>query len=196
MTHHFTTLPSPVGELTLVAGDKGLSAVLWENDDPSRVPLGTMERYDSAAVLVDAAGQLGEYFAGKRRVFSVPLDFSGTDFQKSVWQALLTIPLGETRTYAQIARQIGNPKSVRAVGAANGRNPISIIAPCHRVIGSDGKLTGFAGGLPAKSYLLELEGHHPAQPPIRRKVPAILTIRNRRDAVVEHPYFSRRSSVK
>jgi methylated-DNA-[protein]-cysteine S-methyltransferase len=154
-THVSKTLPSPVGTLTLVASDTGLAAILWENDAPGRV------RLDFAAgdhpVLREAERQLGEYFAGTRTAFDLPLDFTGTDFQKSVWQALLTIPFGETRSYAQIARQIGNPKAVRAVGAANGRNPISIVSPCHRVIGANGTLTGFAGGLDAKAHLLALE---------------------------------------
>jgi len=100
---------------------------------------------------------LRAYFAGEREAFTVPLDFQGTPFQKQVWAALLTIPFGETRSYGEIARQIGRPGASRAVGAANGRNPISIIAPCHRVIGSTGKLTGFAGGLAAKARLLGLE---------------------------------------
>jgi methylated-DNA-[protein]-cysteine S-methyltransferase len=103
---------------------------------------------------------LHEYFAGTRNHFELELDFAGTVFQKQVWQALLTIPFGETRSYSQIARQIGNPTAVRAVGAANGRNPISIIAPCHRVIGASGTLTGFAGGLEAKQYLLTLENRN------------------------------------
>ena len=97
-------------------------------------------------------------FAGQRSAFDLPLDFIGTTFQTKVWTALLTIPFGETRTYAQIAAQIGSPNAVRAVGAANGRNPLSIVAPCHRVIGSDGNLTGFAGGIANKRYLLTLEG--------------------------------------
>ena len=102
--------------------------------------------------------QLREYFAGTRTRFELDLDFVGTEFQKQVWAALLTIPFGETRSYSEIARQIGNPSAVRAVGAANGKNPISIVAPCHRVIGASGKLTGFAGGLEAKERLLTLEG--------------------------------------
>lgn len=109
-------------------------------------------------MLAEARRQLSEYFAGQRQAFSVELDFQGTAFQSRVWQALLTIPFGETRSYKQIAVQIGSPAAVRAVGAANGRNPISIIAPCHRVIGASGKLTGFAGGLAAKDFLLRLEG--------------------------------------
>ena len=136
---------------------KGLAAVLWENDDPARVQLKPRAYNPAHSVLRDAQRQLNEYFAGQRRVFSLPLDFKGTDFQQRVWQALLTIPYGQTRSYLQIAEQLGNPKAVRAVGAANGKNPISIIAPCHRVIGSNGRLTGFAGGLDAKARLLALE---------------------------------------
>lgn len=150
-------LQSPVGELQLVANDEHLIAILWENDDPLRIRLGPLEEKQNHPVLREAARQLKDYFAGKRKAFALPLDFDGTDFQKKVWQALLTIPFGQTRTYAQIASQIGNPAAVRAVGAANGKNPISIVAPCHRVIGSNGKLTGFAGGLKAKSFLLDLE---------------------------------------
>jgi len=157
MSYFYKTMKSPVGELTLVAGDKGLAAVLWENDDPDRVRIGTPERNDDHPVLLEAERQLNEYFAGRLERFSLSLDFAGTAFQMEVWEALLTIPFGETRSYAQIARQIGRPKAVRAVGAANGRNPISIIAPCHRVIGANGKLTGFAGGLEAKALLLGIE---------------------------------------
>jgi methylated-DNA-[protein]-cysteine S-methyltransferase len=157
MTHFYKTTPSPVGRLTLVASDRGLTAILWENDDPQRVRLGAMTRNDTHPVLCHAESQLREYFAGTRKAFTLPLDFVGTDFQKKVWAALLTIPFGETRSYADIARQIGQPTAARAVGAANGRNPISIIAPCHRVIGAGGTLTGFAGGLEAKARLLALE---------------------------------------
>lgn len=158
MTYRFKTMFSPVGELTLVASDAGLVAILWENDAPDRVRLGTMTRDDEDAILVAAEEQLHAYFAGELTRFTVPLDFQGTNFQKSVWAALLTIPFGETRSYGEIARQIGRPSASRAVGAANGRNPISIITPCHRVIGSTGALTGFAGGLEAKALLLALEG--------------------------------------
>jgi methylated-DNA-[protein]-cysteine S-methyltransferase len=107
--------------------------------------------------LLETERQLREYFAGKRDRFDLPLEFSGTEFQKKVWRALLEIPYGETRSYRSIAQQIGHAAAVRAVGAANGRNPISIVAPCHRVIGSSGKLTGFAGGLDVKERLLALE---------------------------------------
>jgi methylated-DNA-[protein]-cysteine S-methyltransferase len=158
MTYTCTTMPSPVGELKLVANGSRLAAILWENDKPNRVRLGPMTEAADNPILVRAALQLQEYFAGTRNQFDLELDFAGTEFQKKVWQALLTIPFGETRSYSQIAEQIGNPSAVRAVGAANGKNPISIVAPCHRVIGASGKLTGFAGGLEAKELLLTLEG--------------------------------------
>lgn len=154
---HAKTMSSPVGTLTLVARGDALCAILWENDRPGRVPLDTLCEAPDDGVLREAERQLEAYFAGELRAFSLPLSFAGTEFQKSVWQALLTIPYGETRSYGEIARQIGRPKAVRAVGAANGRNPISIVAPCHRVVGQDGTLTGFAGGLAAKEHLLTLE---------------------------------------
>jgi methylated-DNA-[protein]-cysteine S-methyltransferase len=157
MTLAHKDIASPVGTLRLVASDTGLVAILWPNERPGRVPLGATVEDDAHPILVRAAAQVDDYFAGKLRAFDVPLDFRGTDFQRSVWQALLTIPFGETRSYVQIARQIGRPTASRAVGAANGRNPVSIIAPCHRVIGTNGTLTGFAGGLEAKRMLLDLE---------------------------------------
>ena len=157
MSLHYNTIWSPVGELTLVADANGLAAILWEDDRPGRVRLGALTEDAEHPVLVETERQLGEYFAGTRRSFDVPLSFSGSDFQKSVWSALLTIPFGETRSYGAIAQQVGKPSASRAVGAANGRNPISIIAPCHRVVGSTGKLTGFAGGIEAKAFLLKLE---------------------------------------
>lgn len=151
-------MPSPVGELTLIAGDRGLAAILWENDDPSRVRLGDIADAEGYPILDEAKAQLADYFAGKRQSFDLPLDFRGTDFQKSVWAQLLLIPFGETRSYGEIAVALGRPSASRAVGAANGRNPISIVAPCHRVVGANGTLTGFAGGLEAKAFLLRLEG--------------------------------------
>jgi methylated-DNA-[protein]-cysteine S-methyltransferase len=157
MSYTRKTMASPVGTLTLVASDKGLTAILWENDDPNRVRLGTMVTNDGHPILVEAERQLIDYFAGHRTAFTLPLAFEGTSFQQEVWAALLTIPFGETRSYGEIAHQIGRPSASRAVGAANGRNPISIIAPCHRVIGANGTLTGFAGGLEAKAWLLEME---------------------------------------
>jgi methylated-DNA-[protein]-cysteine S-methyltransferase len=157
MTHFYKTIKSPVGELKLVASDKGLTAILWENDDPKRIKLDALEENKNHPILLETERQLKDYFAGKLKKFTIKLDFVGTEFQKKVWAALLTIPFGETRTYGQIAKQIGHPKAVRAVGAANGKNPISIIAPCHRVIGANGKLTGFAGGLEVKALLLDIE---------------------------------------
>jgi methylated-DNA-[protein]-cysteine S-methyltransferase len=150
-------LDSPVGRLKLVATDRGLAGVLWENERRNRVRFNAPVEDASDAVLVDAERQLIEYFGGRRTAFSLRLDFAGTEFQRQVWAALLTIPFGETRSYAEIARQIGKPSATRAVGAANGRNPIAIVAPCHRVVGATGALTGFAGGLEAKAYLLALE---------------------------------------
>jgi methylated-DNA-[protein]-cysteine S-methyltransferase len=158
MSYTFVTLTTPVGELKLVANGSRLAAILWENDKPDRVRLGPMREAPDNPILMRTAQQLQEYFAGTRNRFDLDLDFAGTEFQKKVWAALLTIPFGETRSYSEIARQIGNPSAVRAVGAANGKNPISIVAPCHRVIGASGKLTGFAGGLEAKEQLLTLEG--------------------------------------
>jgi methylated-DNA-[protein]-cysteine S-methyltransferase len=132
-------------------------AILWENDRPNRVRLGEVAEDKRHPILAETERQLREYFDGKRKSFSVALDMRGTRFQKDVWEALLAIPFGETRSYAQLAKQLGNERATRAVGAANGRNPISIIVPCHRVIGSSGKLTGFAGGLETKARLLGLE---------------------------------------
>jgi methylated-DNA-[protein]-cysteine S-methyltransferase len=161
MTAVCAWIDSPVGRLQLVARGEGLAGILWEGDDPARVPLGPLVEQAGHPTLRVAESQLGEYFRGERRRFDLPLAFAGTDFQKRVWQALLTIPYGETRSYGEIACQIGAPKAVRAVGAANGRNPISIVAPCHRVIGASGSLTGFAGGLEAKRFLLALERREP-----------------------------------
>jgi methylated-DNA-[protein]-cysteine S-methyltransferase len=155
---YFKLMDSPVGMLTLVAGETGLSAVVWENDDPHRVRLGNPCESREHPVLVEAEHQLHHYFAGDRQSFDLPLEFVGTDFQRKVWNALLAIPFGQTRSYAEVASAISHPRAVRAVGAANGKNPISIIAPCHRVIGSNGHLVGYAGGLAAKQYLLALEG--------------------------------------
>ncbi|MDW8848296.1 methylated-DNA--[protein]-cysteine S-methyltransferase [Erwinia sp. MMLR14_017] len=161
MSYFYKLMPSPVGVLTLIASDKGVAAILWENENPNRVRQMATEEDPAHPVLVETERQLKEYFAGERTTFTVTLDFIGTEFQKKVWQALVAIPFGETRSYGEIARQIGHPKAVRAVGAANGKNPISIIAPCHRVIGSNGKLTGFAGGLEAKAFLLNIEIRQP-----------------------------------
>ena len=157
MSLAYKWISSPVGALKLVAGDEGLVAVLWAQDDPRRVRLRALLEELGHPVLRQAEQELADYFAGRRTVFSVPLAFNGSDFQKRVWTLLLGIPFGETRSYGQLAAQLGDPKASRAVGAANGRNPISIIAPCHRVVGANGQLTGFAGGLEAKAALLRLE---------------------------------------
>ena len=157
MTLATTLFASPVGMLTLVASDAGLVAVLWEDDDPARVRLPVTAARPDHPVLRQAATQLADYFAGARQHFDVPLDMRGTAFQQRVWAALLAIPFGETRSYGAIASAIGQPTASRAVGAANGRNPLSILAPCHRVVGSNGALTGFAGGLAAKTWLLNHE---------------------------------------
>lgn len=157
MSLAYKMIKSPVGRLKLVASEQGLVAILWENDNPTRIRLRELVADDRHPVLVETERQLKEYFAGKRKTFSLGLDMRGTRFQKDVWEKLLAIPFGETRSYGQLAKQLGNPRATRAVGAANGKNPLSIIVPCHRVIGSSGKLTGFAGGLQTKAKLLSLE---------------------------------------
>ena len=134
----YKTIQSPVGQLILVARETRLAAILWENERLNRVRLGPLEEDTQHPVLKETERQLLEYFAGQRRRFELELDCAGTDFQIRVWQALLTIPFGETRSYRDIAIQIGQPTAVRAVGAANGRNPILDHRPSHRVIGSDG----------------------------------------------------------
>ena len=158
MKRYFSkVIESPVGPLKLVASDAGLAAVLWKDHPPARVRLENVTEGEGHPVLLQAERELREYFAGERQRFSVKLDFAGTPFQRRVWNALLAIPYGETRSYGRLAREIGYPSAARAVGAANGRNPISIVVPCHRVLGSNGQLTGFAGGLGTKARLLALE---------------------------------------
>jgi methylated-DNA-[protein]-cysteine S-methyltransferase len=154
----YKIMKSPIGDLKLVGSGAGLAAILWKNDNPRRVRLNVESEDKKQPVLVAAEKQLNEYFAGKRKKFAVKTDFTGTEFQKKVWKALLAIPFGKTVSYGTIAKQIGHPKAVRAVGAANGKNPISIIAACHRVIGASGKLTGYAGGMKNKAFLLTHEG--------------------------------------
>ncbi|HJS33907.1 MAG TPA: methylated-DNA--[protein]-cysteine S-methyltransferase [Pseudoxanthomonas sp.] len=152
----FRHLDSPVGTLTLAATDDGLHAIEFpRNRHPANRAGWTEGRHP---VLELAARQLGEYFAEERRAFDLPLAPRGTDFQRVVWLALAGIAYGETISYAQLAQRVGKPTAMRAVGAANGRNPLPIVLPCHRVIGADGSLTGFGGGLPTKQFLLELEG--------------------------------------
>ncbi|HTS64290.1 MAG TPA: methylated-DNA--[protein]-cysteine S-methyltransferase [Candidatus Acidoferrales bacterium] len=140
--------------LRMVARDSGLSTI----DFHLSSPIDGLERDDANPLLREAARQLRAYFGGKLREFDIPLNMQGTPFQKKVWEQLVQIPYGETRSYSQVAVAVGAPKAVRAVGAANGSNPVPIIVPCHRVIGSGGDLTGYGGGLPLKKRLLELEG--------------------------------------
>lgn len=148
---------SPVGPLLLVAREEGLTFLLFADRNQLQ-PMG--DGTDAAArILVETERQLAEYFAGGRREFDLPLAPEGTDFQLAVWRSLGEIPYGETVSYGELARRIKRPSAARAVGAANGANPISIIVPCHRVIGANGLLVGYGGGLPAKRSLLALEGH-------------------------------------
>lgn len=160
MPRFYTKMPSPVGELQLIANDTALIAILWNEDDAERIKMGAVTENGNHPVLADTKKQLTAYFNGTLKDFALDLHFNGTPFQQEVWNALLTIPYGETRSYAQIATQIGRPKAVRAVGLANSKNPIAIIAPCHRVIGTNGTLTGYAGGLDRKICLLNIEAKH------------------------------------
>ena len=158
-----TRVPSPLGSIAIAATDKGLAG-LWFAENQRYLPpelMGPAAWPEDAnhPVLQQASEQLGEYFAGRRSHFDMPLDLScGTAFQQSVWQALLAIPQGEVVSYGEVSRRIGKPAAVRAVGGAVGRNPVSIIVPCHRVMGTNGALTGYGGGLDRKSALLRLEG--------------------------------------
>ena len=156
---HTITMESPVGELRLVAGERGLRAILWGVEDTARIAsIDDDELVEGTTPVLDqAVSQLLEYFAGTRREFDLPLDPVGTPFQQSAWSILRTIPYGQTISYGQQALQLGDPNKARAVGAANGKNPLSIVVPCHRVIGSTGQLTGFAAGLDIKSWLLDHE---------------------------------------
>lgn len=151
------TIDSPLGPLQLSSDGEHLTAINFPGQHS-----GARNSASPDSVLRAASRQLDEYFAGRRQRFDLPLAASGTPFQESVWQALAAIPWGEVRSYRDIACAIGKPKAVRAVGAANGRNPLPIVVPCHRVIGADGSLTGFGGGLPLKVQLLTLEGSYPA----------------------------------
>ncbi len=156
----YDELDTPVGMLTIIASMKGLHAILWDNDREHSVTHNTIHALPQCSddkIILQTKKQLMEYFAGKRKIFDLPLVIEGTAFQVRAWQQLLTIPYGQTISYGEQAHKIGDKKKARAVGMANGLNPISIIVPCHRVIGSNGHLTGFGGGLDKKAYLLELE---------------------------------------
>jgi methylated-DNA-[protein]-cysteine S-methyltransferase len=154
---HAAVVDAPVGPLTIVASDSGVRAVLWPDERAGRVVLGSTEPGDEHDVVRQAATQLAEYFAGDRTSFDVPLDPVGTPFQQQAWLALRSIAYGTTISYGEQAERMGDRRKARAVGAANGRNPISIIVPCHRVVGATGSLTGFAGGTATKAWLLDHE---------------------------------------
>ncbi len=155
-----TTHVTPVGTLTLVASDQGLRAVLWPKRSPRRAGISPRPRGDqNHPILRKAVLQLDEYFAGSRTSFDLPLDLEGTRFQVAAWRSLADIPFGTTTTYGRQAAALGIPTAARAVGAANGANPVCIVLPCHRVIGANGSLTGFGGGLPVKQWLLDHEAH-------------------------------------
>jgi methylated-DNA-[protein]-cysteine S-methyltransferase len=154
---HSRGYASPLGTLTLVGGDGGLRAVLWPADSPKRVPMPTETSERSHRVLDETARQLDAWFARQRRTFDLPLDLQGTVFQVKVWRSLADIAYGTTSSYGEQAARLGRPTASRAVGAANGSNPVSIVLPCHRVVGNNGSLTGFAGGIEAKRWLLDFE---------------------------------------
>jgi methylated-DNA-[protein]-cysteine S-methyltransferase len=152
---YYCTYQSPWGEIALTANEKGLSTLAFQT---GKSPVKITGLTENNSKFTEVIQQLTEYFAGDRKHFDLPLALEGTNFQKKVWQALIDIPCGETKSYGWIAKSINNEKAVRAVGAANGANPIALIVPCHRVIGSNGKLTGYAGGLALKAKLLMHEG--------------------------------------
>ena len=153
-----TTHQTPVGDLTLIASDQGLRAILWPKESARRAGIADRPRRGpDHRILKQTAAQLDEYFAGTRRSFDIPLDLEGTRFQVAAWRALASIPFGGTTSYGQQAAALGIPTAARALGAANRANPVCIVLPCHRVIGADGSLTGFAGGLPTKQWLLDHE---------------------------------------
>jgi methylated-DNA-[protein]-cysteine S-methyltransferase len=148
----YAQVDTPIGKLTVVAADTGIRRILWDGEAP---PEGAVE--GGSDILDAAVTQIREYFAGVRTAFDLPLDLGGTPFQQKVWLELATIPFGTTISYGEQARRIGRPEAARAVGAANGRNPVPVVLPCHRVIGSSGALTGFGGGLDTKRSLLRHE---------------------------------------
>lgn len=164
MTLSRKTFPTPLGPMHAFASNRGLRAIVFEGSDPAaNGVVGDVVGAPEHDVLCACAEQLQQYFAGTRRAFDLPLDPTGTSFQQQAWAALREIPYGETRSYAEQAAAIGRPSAVRAIGAANGRNPLTIVVPCHRVIGAGGGLTGFASGLGNKRALLELEGAIPRE---------------------------------
>jgi len=174
-TLHSTTQATPVGVLTLVASDRGLRAVLWPKVPPQRAGISPRpQRNPDHPILRKTVQQLTEYFAGSRTSFDLPLDLEGTRFQLAAWQSLADIPFGATTTYGRQAAALGVPTAARAVGAANGANPVCIVLPCHRVIGANGSLTGFGGGLPIKQWLLDHEAYILSTRPIVSTPPSPL----------------------
>jgi methylated-DNA-[protein]-cysteine S-methyltransferase len=167
----YKEMSSPVGKLKLVASADALIAVLWEKEQLNQLKLDAAKLDPRHPILLEAERQLGEYFAGARAQFELPLDPRGSEFQNKVWRALTKIPFGQTRSYFDVAKTIGSPRACRAVGAANGKNPLPIVIPCHRVIGADGTLTGFGGGLETKKILLALEARAAASTGVTETAP-------------------------
>jgi methylated-DNA-[protein]-cysteine S-methyltransferase len=163
MPYYLKKIESPIGKLTLVADEENLTELTWGSESRQRGTDGFLDG-ENHPVIKKTAKQLREYFAGARKDFDIPLKLDGTGFQKKVWKALMGIPYGGVTSYSQIAVKISAPKACRAVGMANGRNKIPIIIPCHRVIGKDGTLTGFGGGLDIKEFLLNLEAKNRRTP--------------------------------
>ena len=156
----YDEMNSPVGNLTIITSSEGLHAIIWDQDRQNpfyAAIINNLKKSQTDQMITQTKQQLNEYFAGKRTTFDLPIVLNGTSFQIQVWQQLLKIPYGSTISYGTQAERIGDKKKARAVGIANGLNPISIVVPCHRVIGNNGKLTGFAGGIDKKDYLLKLE---------------------------------------
>lgn len=156
-SHYSDLMESPLGTLYIAANDDGITVIKFLDKLSSEERHHATGNHTSCEIIESAKAQLSEYFAGERTEFSLPLAAQGTKFQHAVWAALLTVKFGQTASYSDIAKQLDNPNAVRAVGAANGKNPISIVVPCHRVIGKNGTLTGYAGGLSRKQKLLALE---------------------------------------
>ena len=164
MTYYKMSMKTPIGNLILVATDRKLSLIHFDNQHANnkfKLPDGLIEKKNS--ILEETKKQLKEYFNGERKSFDLPLEWRGTKFQNAVWKALTKIKYGDTKSYSDLAEKVGSPKAVRAVGMTNGRNPVPIVVPCHRVIGKNGTLTGFAGGLEVKEFLLRLEQKHTRQ---------------------------------
>jgi methylated-DNA-[protein]-cysteine S-methyltransferase len=171
-TRWYTSVPSPIGDLLLISDGAALRG-LWMQGGPRPLPPDPAWKHDDGP-FTEVIAQLDQYFAGRRTIFDVPLVLDGTPFQRRVWSALQEIPYGTTTSYGQLAAGIGQPSASRAVGLANGRNPISVIVPCHRVIGADGSLTGYGGGLERKQLLLGLEAGAPAPSAGQLRLPVVL----------------------